>query len=173
MPSGGGDPVKSASQYEQVINGMQSSVVGRCAETGLASLDLVLLGSGADGHTASLYPGSKQVISETINPQPSRISNQHSTLNTQHSTINHQSSINFQSSSINNQPYMQVLISPSKRLVAEAAGKGGVTLTLDAMNSARNVILSAGKVIFTLDPSSTTPSALKPQPRMNIRTCVL
>jgi 6-phosphogluconolactonase/glucosamine-6-phosphate isomerase/deaminase len=63
VPGGGGDPAKSASAYEQLMNGMQPSVVGRCAETGLASLDLVLLGSGADGHTASLYPGSKQVIS--------------------------------------------------------------------------------------------------------------
>eukprot|EP00961_Rhodomonas_salina_P203719 2748785-Rhodomonas_salina.1 len=44
---------------------MPPAVVGHCARTGLPALDLVLLGSGADGHTASLYPGSKQVHNRT------------------------------------------------------------------------------------------------------------
>lgn len=39
----------------------------------------------------------------------------------------------------------QVLQSPSDRLVVHAEGKGGVTLTLDALRSARHVVLSAGK----------------------------
>jgi len=62
------------------------------------ALDLVLLGSGADGHTASLYPDSEQVLR-----------------------------------------------CGDGRLVVQAEGKGGVTLTLDAMRSARHVILSAAK----------------------------
>lgn len=58
----------------------------------------VPLATGADGHCASLYPHSPQV-----------------------------------------------LVSPSSRLVVEAAGKGGTTFTLDLIRSARHVIISAPK----------------------------
>ena len=51
----------AAAQYEASVRGVPSSVVGLCERTGLPALDLVLLGSGADGHCASLYPGSAQV----------------------------------------------------------------------------------------------------------------
>ena len=62
-------------QYDQLLMGMPENVVGRCQRGGkvmgngmttggteMPVLDLCLLGSGADGHTASLYPGSKQVL---------------------------------------------------------------------------------------------------------------
>ena len=51
----------AAAEYEARVRGVPSSVVGLCERTGLPALDLVLLGSGADGHCASLYPGSAQV----------------------------------------------------------------------------------------------------------------
>ena len=71
-----------------------------CAERkGLPVLDLVLLGSGADGHCASLYPESSQVV-----------------------------------------------CSPgSDQAYLPAEGKGGITLSLDAIGSAKNVMISAGK----------------------------
>ena len=51
----------AAAQYEATVRALPSSVVGVCERSGLPALDLVLLGSGADGHCASLYPGSPQV----------------------------------------------------------------------------------------------------------------
>mmetsp|Transcript_58987 Transcript_58987/g.149729 ORF Transcript_58987/g.149729 Transcript_58987/m.149729 type:complete len:339 (+) Transcript_58987:70-1086(+) len=59
---GAGDPEEMAAKYEKHILGMPLEVVGRCQRNGYAALDLFLLGSGADGHTASLYPGSSQVL---------------------------------------------------------------------------------------------------------------
>jgi 6-phosphogluconolactonase len=58
----GGDSEAAARAYEKLLLGMPANVVGTCAR-GLPSIDLVLLGSGKDGHTASLYPGSPQVLS--------------------------------------------------------------------------------------------------------------
>jgi len=89
----------AAVQYEAAVRALPSSVVGACERSGLPSLDLVLLGSGADGHCASLYPGSAQVV-----------------------------------------------CSPGcGQCYLPAEGKGGTTLSLDAIGSARNVLLSAGK----------------------------
>jgi len=94
VPSG--PPEAAADEYDALLR--SSPALGVCERNGLPALDLVLLGSGADGHTASLYPASEQVLR-----------------------------------------------CGDGRLVVPAEGKGGVTLTLDAIRSARNVILSAGK----------------------------
>ena len=97
VPSGPAE--SSAEAYEVLLREMSvAGVLGTCERSGLPSLDLVLLGSGADGHCASLYPDSGQVL---------RVGDGH--------------------------------------LVVPADGKGGVTLSLDTMRSARNVILSAAK----------------------------
>jgi 6-phosphogluconolactonase len=115
---GGEDPEESAIAYEAELKSLQmrgwlnrvvgekpveteaelEEAVGSCVRTGLPALDCVLLGSGADGHCASLYPGSSQVLA-----------------------------------------------SPGERVVLPAEGKGGVTLSLDTIGSASNVIISAGK----------------------------
>jgi 6-phosphogluconolactonase len=90
---------EAAKVYEAEMRAMPREIVGICDGTGLPSLDLCLLGSGADGHCASLYPKSAQV-----------------------------------------------LCSPGgSRAYLPAEGKGGITITIDAINSARNVIISAGK----------------------------
>jgi len=96
VPSG---PASEAAEaYEELLRSMPPAVLGTCERSGLPALDLVLLGSGADGHTASLYPESEQVLR-----------------------------------------------CGDGRLVVPAEGKGGVTLSLDAIRSARTVILSAAK----------------------------
>ena len=99
----------AAVQYEATVRALPSSVVGACERSGLPSLDLVLLGSGADGHCASLYPGSAQVV-----------------------------------------------CSPGcGQCYLPAEGKGGITLSLDAIGSARNVLLSAGKAAQANIPTRT------------------
>lgn len=90
---------EAATIYEQTLRGMPSNIVGLCDSTNLPSLDLCLLGSGADGHCASLYPDSSQVV---CSPGCS-----------------------------------------SAYLPAE--GKGGITVSIDMINSAKNVIISAAK----------------------------
>lgn len=88
---------EAAARYDETLRACEA--VGRCDATGLPALDLVLLGSGADGHCASLYPESAQVV-----------------------------------------------CSPgSGRVYLPAEGKGGITLSIDAIGSSRNVLLSAGK----------------------------
>lgn len=89
----------AAKEYEAAMREMPSEIVGVCDSTGLPSLDLCLLGSGADGHCASLYPQSSQV---TCSPG-------------------------------------------CARAYLPAEGKGGVTLSIDAISSARNVLISAAK----------------------------
>ena len=92
-----GPAADAAEAYSRTL--LDSPAVGTCEGTGLPSLDCVLLGSGADGHCASLYPGSAQVV-----------------------------------------------VSPGcDRACLEAEGKGGVTLSIDAISSARTVLLSAAK----------------------------
>ena len=89
---------EAAKVYEACMRDMPTNIIGEHGN-GLPSLDLCLLGSGADGHCASLYPGSPQV---TCSPG-------------------------------------------STNAYLPAEGKGGITITIDAINSAKNVILSAGK----------------------------
>ena len=54
---GEADPGVAAADYERVLRSFFSTEVGRPR----ASFDLVLLGMGPDGHTASLFPGSPAV----------------------------------------------------------------------------------------------------------------
>jgi 6-phosphogluconolactonase len=88
----------AAKVYEAEMRAMSRDIVGM-NDNGMPQLDLCLLGSGSDGHCASLYPNSPQVIG-----------------------------------------------SPGgSHAYLPAEGKGGITITIDAINSARNVIVSAGK----------------------------
>lgn len=83
--------------YGRTLRKMPRKVVGVCDSTGLPSFDLCLLGSGADGHCASLYPDSTQVVCTC------------------------------------SLPYLP------------AEGKGGITVSIDMINSARTVLISAAK----------------------------
>jgi 6-phosphogluconolactonase len=96
-----GPAEEAAAEYEAAMRAMPREIVGVCDRSGkeMPSLDLCLLGSGADGHCASLYPHSAQVV-----------------------------------------------CSPGcDRVYLPAEGKGGITLSIDAINSAHNVLISAGK----------------------------
>lgn len=85
-----------AAEYEAAMRAMSREIVGGKE---MPSLDLCLLGSGADGHCASLYPRSSQVV-----------------------------------------------CSPGcDRVYLPGEGKGGITLSIDAINAAQNVLISAGK----------------------------
>ncbi len=52
VPVGSGTPDETAAAYEQTIR-----TVVPAGQSGLPSFDLILLGLGSDGHTASLFPG--------------------------------------------------------------------------------------------------------------------
>lgn len=99
-------PEEAAMRYGEMLRDSPREAVGVCPRTGLPALDLVLLGSGADGHCASLYPDSAQVM----RGGPGRGG-----------------------------------IGGSRACYLPAEGRGGITLSLDAIMSARHVLLSAGK----------------------------
>jgi 6-phosphogluconolactonase len=55
------DPASAAAAYEQVLRGLLHRPDGPPRTSPGSRIDLVLLGLGADGHTASLFPGEAAV----------------------------------------------------------------------------------------------------------------
>src|SRR3989475_7380393 len=55
------DPAEAATVYERVIRDVLRTPQGPPRDTPGARIDLVLLGLGDDGHTASLFPGAIEI----------------------------------------------------------------------------------------------------------------
>ena len=61
-----GSPQEVAVAYTALLQAQDDNVCSR--RNGLPSIDLVLLGTGADGHCASIYPDSAEIKATTVNP---------------------------------------------------------------------------------------------------------
>ena len=57
MPADAGRIEEAAANYEAMVR----QIVPPCTDGGLPAFDLVLLGMGGDGHTASLFPGTESL----------------------------------------------------------------------------------------------------------------
>lgn len=102
---------EAAEAYVNQIKSLDQIVMALpCKRSELPSYDLVLLGTGSDGHCASLYPDSPQVMH-----------------------------------SVDEEERMLGVLVPGRSMYVESAGKGGITITLDGIQSAKQVILAAGK----------------------------
>uniref|UniRef100_A0A7S4PJV4 Glucosamine/galactosamine-6-phosphate isomerase domain-containing protein n=1 Tax=Guillardia theta TaxID=55529 RepID=A0A7S4PJV4_GUITH len=55
-----GDAVEVAKAYEQLVNSQPESVISKNS-AGMPCMDLTLIGSGEDGHCASIHPNSAEV----------------------------------------------------------------------------------------------------------------